>query len=408
MKRILFLCFLGFLCQSCQKEDTPPVKKNLGVIQLKAASQEVINGSNIFGIELFTAIASQENENNMMISPLSASIALTMLLNGCGGDTYDQIHQMLGYAPEMSLEQINEAHESLVSQLTTVDGKVDLRIANAIFHKEGFVAKQAFIDVMLASYEAQVSGLDFASPAAVDAINNWASEATNGLIPEILEQIDPATVMFLMNALYFKGDWTDQFDPKNTTNRAFTLSNGNVKQVPTMYSSVEALQHYGNGYGALEMSYGRGNFSMVILVPNQDLSAFYAQFTPTTWLEITSGLDSQNEWREAEVILPKFKFAYDKTMNDELKSLGMLDAFEEHLADLSGISDSKLLVSNVKQHTFIEVNEEGTEAAAVTIVDIIDTAANYFEVNKPFIFAIRERTTNTLLFIGAVNDPTLN
>lgn len=408
MKRIILICFMGLLWQACEKKDMPPIEKNPGVIELKAASQDVINGSNIFGVELFTAIASQAEDENMMISPLSANIALTMLLNGCSGDTYEQIHQMLGYAPGMSLEDVNEAYESLVRQLTTVDDKVDLRIANAIFHRADFESKQAFINAMMNTFDAQVEGLDFSTPAAIDVINNWASDATNGLIPEILDQIDPATVMFLMNALYFKGDWTNQFDPEKTIDRAFTLNNGTTIQAPMMNGSVNALQHYGDGYNAIELAYGRKNFSMVVIVPHQDLDNFYSQFTPARWNTITGDLDAQNEWKQVEVFLPKFKFEYDKSLNDELQALGMQDAFEAHLADLSGISDNDLVVSNVKQSTFIEVNEEGTEAAAVTIVDVVDTSINYFEANKPFIFAIRERTTNTLLFIGAVNNPTLN
>lgn len=407
MKRLLFLCFMGLVWQSCDKKTDPPIEEGPGVIQLKAASQDVISGSNVFGVDLFTAIASQEEEN-VMISPLSASIALTMLLNGCDGATYEQIHQMLGYSSGMSLEEVNEAHESLVNQLTTVDDKVDIRISNAIFHRADFQAKQPFMNTMTNKFDAQVEGLDFSTPAAVDYINDWANNATNGLIPKILDVIDPATVMFLMNALYFKGDWTDQFNPEKTLDRAFTLNDGSTIQVPTMNSPINALLTHGDGYRAIEMVYGRQNFSMVVIVPHQDLGAFYSQFSPATWTSITESLDAQNDQTTVEVFLPKFKFAYDKTLNDELQVLGMQDAFDSHLADLSGISDNNLVVSNVKQNTFIEVNEEGTQAAAVTTVDIVDTSANYFEANKPFIFAIRERTTNTLLFIGAVNNPTLN
>ena len=407
MKNFVFLFILSLVWLSCEKKDIPPAEVAPGEIQLKAASQDVIRGSNVFGIDLFTAIASQE-EDNVMISPLSASIALTMLLNGCDGDTYEQIHQMLGYSSGMSLEEVNEAHESLVDQLTTVDDKVDIRISNAIFHRADFQAKQPFMNTMTDKFDAQVEGLDFSTPAAVDFINDWAKNATNGLIPKVLDLIDPATVMFLVNALYFKGDWTYQFDPDNTIDKPFKLSDGSFVQAPTMSAAVPALQYNGDGYSAIEVTYGHKNFSMVVVLPNQDLGTFYNQFTPNTWNAITDGLDAQNSWEDVEVYLPKFKFKYDKSMNDELYALGMKDAFNPQLADLSGISNDNLVVNNVKQSTFIDVNEEGTEAAAVTIIDIVDTSIKYFNVDKPFIFAIRERTTNTLIFIGAVNNPTLN
>jgi serpin B len=159
-------------------------------------------------------------------------------------------------------------------------------------------------------------------------------------------------------------------------------------------------------YSALEMPYGRKNFSMVLIVPNNNLSDFYQSFDINTWNEITSTFDQMNSWNETMVQLPKFKFDYEKKLNDQLIAMGMVDAFSPMAADLSGISDADIFVSFVKQNTFVEVNEEGTEAAAVTTIGIeLTSVGPYFVVDKPFIFAIRERTTNTLLFIGGVTNP---
>jgi serpin B len=260
---------------------------------------------------------------------------------------------------------------------------------------------------MATDFDATVDGLNFDQPAAVNTINQWASDNTNKRIPKVIDEISPETVMFLMNALYFKGDWSYKFNKANTSDRYFMLDNGTEIQTPTMDGKVKVNLHYGDGFSAMEMPYGRKNFSMVIVMPEGKLKDFYPDFTPQLWDEITTSL-SGNNWTEILVNLPRFKFEYEKVLNDQLKALGMEDAFVPYVADLSGISDEELFVSFVKQNTFVEVNEEGTEAAAVTTigVDVVSMPPHFF-ANKPFIFAIRERTTNTLLFMGTVMNPSL-
>jgi serpin B len=213
--------------------------------------------------------------------------------------------------------------------------------------------------------------------------------------------------MFLMNALYFKGDWTKQFDKSKTTNKPFHLNNGNTIQVSTMHhDKLSAMYYEGQDFTALELPYGRRNFSMIIMLPANGLSSFYDNFTPGVWKEMTTALGNIDEWSDFVVSLPKFSFEYETLLNDQLKALGMLDAFDPNLADLSGISDANIYVDFVKQNAFVDVNEEGTEAAAVTTIGIVETSMPpMFVVDKPFAFAIRERTTNTLLFIGSVVDP---
>jgi serpin B len=407
MKRLSILLGSALLVPvffACDR-DQPRPEPRPTPIELTVAARQMIANSNDFGIQLFSGVAREEEGENLMLSPLSASMALTMLLNGCAGDTYEQIHQMLGYPAGLSLDEVNAAQRSLVAQLLQADNQVDLGIANALFYRLGFEIKPAYLEAMRREFSARIEGLDFASPSALNQINQWASDATKGRIPEVLDEIHPATVLFLMNALYFKGEWTEKFDKAHTSPRPFRLGDGSTVSVPTMEGKVKALADYGSGYTALELPYGRRNFSMIIVVPEQGLAGFYAEFTPETWRAITSSLDGQSDWQEVQVSLPKFKFEYDRVLNDDLMALGMTDAFYDGLADLSGISDAQLFVSRVKQNTFVEVNEEGTEAAAVTVVDIRETSLNVFAADRPFIFAIRERTTNTLLFIGAVNDP---
>jgi serpin B len=369
---------------------------------------QAIESSNEFGLELFTKVAESENKN-LMLSPLSASTALTMLLNGCGGDTYTQLQGALKYPAGMTISDINEAYKSLVEQLLNADPKVKLALANAIFYRNGFVVKDPFLNVMNNDYKAYIKGLDFSAPSALTTINKWASDNTNGKIPEVLQEISAQAVMFIMNALYFNGDWSYQFDKSLTQERPFYPDGGSSVNVSTMNGEVGSKIVSGNGFKVIEMPYGRTNFTMIVIVPDGTLGTFYPSFTNESWNQITSNLDQMTEFGKANVFMPKFKFSYEKYLNDQLQSMGMVDAFIPFQADLSSISDASIYVSFVKQNTFVEVDEEGTEAAAVTTIGIEVTSfppqPTQFVIDKSFIFAIRERTTNTLMFIGQVVSP---
>jgi len=403
---ILFLpAFAGL--SSCSKEPQAP-DLTPKTLELTTKGAEVIEYVNEFGVELFTKVAGEENKN-LMLSPLSASAALTMLLNGCAGDTYDQLRGTLKYPEAMTISEINDVYKSLVGQLLEVDPKVKLAIANAIFYRNGFSVKNPFLNTMDTDFNAEIAGLDFSLPSALTTINRWASDNTNGKIPKVLDEISFAAVMFIMNALYFKGDWSYQFDKDLTADRAFRTSSSNSVQVKTMKGDIGSRVTSGTGYRAIEMPYGQTNFTMVVIVPEESLNDFYPSFTAEKWNAITSALDGQAEFGEVTVYMPKYKFSYEKYLNNQLRSMGMVDAFDPYLADLSGIADASIFVSFVKQNTFVEVDEEGTEAAAVTTIVVevnsFPPQPREFVIDKPFVFAIRERTTNTLLFIGQVVNP---
>ncbi|HBE42485.1 MAG TPA: serpin family protein [Bacteroidales bacterium] len=397
------------LTGSCSKTDNNEPDLTPKSITLTSEAPQAIQSSNEFGLELFTKVAEEENKN-LMLSPLSASTALTMLLNGCGGDTYTQLQGTLNYPSGMTIGDINEVYKSLVDQLLKADPKVKLALANAIFYRNGFTVKDPFLAVMDNDYNAEIKGLDFSAPSALTTINKWASDNTNKKIPKVLDEIDGDAVMFIMNALYFNGDWSYQFDKSLTQERPFYPDGGNSVDVTTMNGEVGSKVTGGNGYKAIEMPYGRTNFTMVVIVPDETLSAFYPSLTPQTWNKITSDLDGMDEFGKTIVFMPRFKFSYEKYLNDQLQSMGMVDAFIDGVANLSGISNSSIYVSFVKQNTFVEVDEEGTEAAAVTTIAIFETVSmppqpRQFVIDKPFIFTIRERTTNTLLFLGQVVNP---
>lgn len=403
--RILIFSSIFLVLAGCKKNDPAPAPLDPKPIELPSKSHEVIEHSNAFGIDLFKAVAEVEN-GNMMLSPLSASTALTMLLNGCNGETYDQIRDMLGFE-NLTAGEINNTYLSLVGQLLSVDPKIKLALANAVFYRDLFIVKQNFLDTMDRAFGAHIEALDFNSPSALDVINGWASDNTFGKIPEVLKEISPQAVMFLMNALYFKGEWTYEFDKSLTAENSFHLDDGSVASVEMMKGEISVRMHHGSNYSAIELPYGRQNFSMVIVVPSATLAEFLEEFGHTMWTEITSGLDQMSGGQNVEVMVPKFKFEYEKKLNEQLQALGMVDAFEPALADLSGISDADIFVSFVKQNTYVDMNEEGTEAAAVTVigVELTGIGTPTFYVLKPFLFAIRERTTNSLLFIGKVTLP---
>ncbi len=400
---ILFAVFLT----ACEKNDEDPVLTPKS-ITLTEGAPEVINSSNEFGIELFTKVA-QEEAGNLMLSPLSASAALTMLLNGCEGDTYQQLRSALKYPEGMSLDDINGAYKSLVEQLLDADEKVKLALANAIFYRNGFTVKEPFLNSMQTDFSAFIESLDFTSPSALDAINGWASDNTNGKIEKVLDEISSDAVMFIMNALYFKGDWTNQFDESLTEDKMFYPDGSEGLMVSTMTGEVGARTYSGDNYKAIELPYGRTNFTMLIMVPDATVSDFTNSFTNSEWMALTDTFDGLDDYVETEVFMPLYKFSYEKYLNDQLKSMGMTDAFNPSLADLSGISDDQLFVSFVKQNTFVEVNEKGTEAAAVTTIGVeltsVPAGPPEFIIDKSFVFAIRERTTNTILFIGQVMEP---
>lgn len=405
MKTTLFyaLVFAATAFLSCEKDSEKKATPSTpAVLDLPLKSAELISQSNSFGIDLFKK-TSQVQDENLMLSPLSASTALTMLLNGCAGQTYQQIHQMLGYTT-LETGEANHIYNVLVDQLIHADGNVKLALANAVWYRQNILFKAPFLDTMRTSFSARVEELDFLSPQALTTINGWASDNTFGKIPQVLSEISPDAVMFLMNALYFKGSWKYQFNTQLTRDMPFFPETGDAVNVPTMSGKMPVVTYAANNFTALELPYGRGNFSMLFLLPTEGtLTDFIEGFQMEDWNSMTQYFESASVLDTIEISIPKFKFSYEKVLNDQLQSMGMTDAFNPAVANLSGITDESVFVSFVKQNTYIEVNEVGTEAAAVTTIGIeLTSMPNSFYANKPFVFVIREKTSNTILFIGKV------
>ncbi|MFV0540628.1 MAG: serpin family protein [Aestuariibaculum sp.] len=393
-------------CQKSDIENTPEIQPAKS-ITLPSQAKKVLNANNNFGVSMFSNIAKEEQEN-IMLSPLSANIALSMLLNAADGNTFSQIRNMLNYEG-LTQSEINELYKTLTEQLLTADEKVTLNLANALFFHNTFPVKDSYKTAIQTTYNAEIEDLDFTNSAnTLKKVNDWASNKTNGKIEKVLNSVSPDAIAFLLNAVYFKGDWTQKFEKDNTQNQTFTLHNGSTINVPTMNGKIPLKAYFGNHFSAYELSYGRNNFVMDIILPSGTLPEFLSNFNGNLYKEITTRLDQQENKTEYHVKLPKFKFKYKKKLNSVLRALGMIDAFIPGTANLSHFSDVPIFISFVKQNTYIDVNEEGSEAAAVTTIGIETVSSpepKSVHFNKPFLFGIRERTTNTLLFIGTVYNP---
>jgi len=404
---LLFLLFVGIA--SCQNnDDIGTENRQAKSITLPDYANQVLSSNNNFGVSLFTKVATQ-TQKNLMLSPLSANIALNMAMNAADGNTYTEMRDMLGYS-DLSSEAINALYKTLVEQLLTADDQVTINLANALFYKNEFPINTSYKNAMLSDYMAEVEGLDFGNVAnALSRINGWASDETEGKIDRVLNEISSDAVMFLMNAVYFKGEWTQQFKKNATQELPFTLNGGENINVPTMMGEIPLRRYFGDEFSAYELSYGRDNFVMDLILPSESLPEFLNQFNVSMYNKMTTVLDQQEDKMEYNVLLPKFTFSYEKKLNQTLQTLGMLDAFSATSADFSKLSDVPTYISFVKQNTFVDVNEEGTEAAAVTTIGFVTTSAGggtpTVHFDKPFLFIIRERTTNTLLFIGTVYNP---
>lgn len=371
---------------------------------LTVIEQEVISQANVFGLELLREMVARDNRPNVVLSPLSASMALGMTLNGAADGTFDAMRSALGFGG-LTQEEINEAFRDLIELLTTLDPAVRFDIANSIWANEDVQFHDAFLQAVTDAFSATTESRDFMEPATLAEINAWVDLNTNGFIDKILDSLDPALVMLLINAIYFDGAWTTQFDPADTNSGLFTREDGSTVEVDMMSMSDAAFpRSFGPGYSAIELPYGGGAFSMVLVLPQDNPRDFLSGLDRALWDRIVSEL-SESSLDLLQV--PKFTLSYDAYLNEPLKAMGMDVAFTP-AADFTGMSPvgDQFCIDFVRQKTFIEVDERGTKAAAVTAVGVGVTSFNGLILDRPFVFAIRERFSGTILFTGLVGDPT--
>ncbi len=378
------------------------------VRNLTQSEQKVTNAGEQFGISLFKTLAAEE-ESNIFISPLSVSMALGMTLNGAAGGTETAMRQTLGFG-DMDRDEINKAYASLIELLTGIDPNVQFEIANSIWMEAQFKVAPEFIDLNKTFFDALVQAIDFGNPSTPDQINAWVDAKTHGKIDKIIETIDPQTVMYLINAIYFNGTWTYEFNKDDTQDDNFRVDENTGVQIPFMRQTNDKFPYFSNDMmQAIDLPYGNGQFRMTVLLPRYGKTTddILQQLTPQAWAEWMRSFVEQR----GTIKLPKFKLEYKKSLVKALSSLGMGVAFTDR-ADFSGINkNGGLLITDVLHKTFVDVHEQGTEAAAVTAVEVGVTSIGgggggfYMRVDHPFIFALREKSSGVILFIGKVNNP---
>ena len=353
-----------------------------------------------FGFKLLQDLQEREPGLNIFISPLSISIALTMTYNGAIGETERAMAEVLEI-DALALSTINNSNKALRDSLENPDPKVQISIANSIWSRQGVDFNPEFLERNRVFFGAEIASLDFSSPQATATINEWVDTNTNSKIEKIVERIDPQTLLFLINAIYFKGNWQDEFDNAMTRPGTFHLPNGGEKRVQMMRREGEYPYLRGENFEATSLPYGDGRLAMYIFLPNRNasLKKFFRDLTEENWV----GWISQFQDRRQTMMLPRFKMEYEVRLNDTLEALGMGIAFGGG-ADFSGMGPS-LFISEVRHKTFVEVNEEGTEAAAVTAVVGVKSLPPAFRVDRPFFFAIYDAETETILFMGTLTEP---
>jgi len=369
----------------------------------------LIDANNQLGFALLHQLREADKERNVFLSPASITLALAMTYNGAAGETEQAMAKAMSLEG-MNKEALNQAALDLRQSLQSADPKVELTIAHSLWARQGIAFKRQFLETNRQYFGAQVSALDFADPAAPQTINRWVDSHTKGKIQKIVDNIPASTVLFLINAIYFHGKWQKPFDKSLTQEKPFHLASGGQKRVPMMAQTGKFPYLKGEGFQMVSLPYGTGRLSMVIVLPDEgvSLSEWLQSLDAKSWKEWTSRLVTT----DGELQLPRFQMEYEQTLNGALKALGMSVAFDPDRADFTGMRDEGgLFLEKVHHKAVIEVNEEGTEAAAVTSVQVGITSVQQprppfkMVVDRPFLFAIRDGRTGMVLFIGAVYEP---
>ncbi len=357
----------------------------------------------------FFKLAAKKPDSNVVVSPYSVSTALSMAYNGAGSKTKTEMQNVLDYTG-LSDEAVNQQNSSLYKSLMHINPSSELTVANAMFANKNFEFVKAFMDSNQKYYGAKLETLDFADLSTVNKINNWVKDNTKSKIPSILDKVAPDAILYLVNAVYFKGVWLDEFKKDETQPVDFKLNNGSKKTVEMMNRSAKMSYFAGNNFQAVMLPYKDKRLQMCIFLPDKksNITAFINSLTPESW----SKWREQFSKEEGHLGLPRFKVEYKTELSDVLKAAGMPCAFEDNCADFKKMIEQNAMISRVLHKTYLEVNEKGTEAAAATAIEMSVTSAAMnpkppFDMvcDRPFVVAIQDEKTNAILFVGAIVDP---
>jgi len=370
--------------------------------------KKIISSNNQLGMELLTELKADENGNSF-ISPTSLFMALSMVYNGADEVTKEEIAKVL-QSENIDVDELNKANASLISMLHRNSKDVQLNVGNSIWLNNGFHFQENFAKSNKDYFNAEIKEIDIYDSKSTEMINDWVAESTNNKIKEIVKSpLDPNIVAILINAIYFKGDWKYEFDKKRTEKSTFYLEDDTTKEVQLMTLNEELAYMENENFQAVSLPYGEGEMSMKVFLPkeNSSLEEFKKTLTEDNFKDWNLEMIEQ----DGTIILPKFQLEYEVALNEPLKKLGMVTAFDAEEANFSKMieEDQQILISEVTQKTFIDVNEEGTEAAAVTSVQMVMESASaepfHMEVNRPFFITITDDETGTILFMGSIANP---
>lgn len=400
MKYVVIFAVASVLI-SCS-DSTPPEHSNPPNLRtLSAAEAKVASSGNEFAFNLYREVQDPELANTF-ISPLSVGYALGMALNGATDETRQSILNTIDFG-DLTADEVNIAYRDLTSLLLSMDNQTKISIANSVWSNDDFTVKNSFSNIITQYYDGTVQALNFRAPETRNTINQWVEDKTNGKIKDLLGEISPDEVMFLINAIYFKSNWSYQFDKSKTHKSPFAKLNGSNTEVDMMFSKgVSLSRYYHEDFTLIDIPYGNEQFRMTLLVPSSaqhfsDLIHSISAGSLAQWLE-------QSDTLTCELEMPKFKMTWKNDLKEPLGAMGMQmhgfpDFFEE---------PASLAISKIIHQSFIEVNEEGSEAAAATAIGIYVTSLpmpDRITVDRPFLFLIRENHSGVVLFMGQFVDP---
>lgn len=402
MKNIIPVLLSIILIVSCSQNQEIP-KKELPPFSTVTSGKQVVKKNNEFTFKIFKKIEEENQQKNTFFSPVSLSLALAMTYNGAEGETKKAFENTLLYN-NFNRSEINNVNKKLIQYLSDDSSGSQFNIANSIWMNKNYTIKQPFIDVVKNNYNAETSQLDFSSESSVNTINSWVSDKTQGKIAKILDRTDANSIIYLINALYFKGIWKYKFEKDKTKKMPFVNST-ETKNVDMMQLEENIPYYENETFSAIKLPYKNDKFSMTVLLPKntKTIQNIYDNLTEETFTDWSTNFEE----KKVKVYLPKFKFSYEQGLNDILKASGLEKAFSDN-ADFSSLTTINAQITKVLQKTFVDVNEEGTEASAVTVVGIGETSVQlgpFFKADKPFIFLITDNSTNSICFTGKINMP---
>lgn len=366
------------------------------------SAQDTFDG-NAFAFRLLRETVRSDGSSSVFVSPFSASMALTAAANGAEGHTLQQMSEVLGF-DALDLDGINGYYKQLADRITS-DSDVVMEIANSLWVSDQMKLRNPYMRKVRKGFGADVFCRDFSLSSVPEEINSWCSDKTEGKIDRIIENISPADMLYILNAVYFNGNWTKPFDKAATVTKDFHAWDGSVQKADMMRQTSEFPYYSDDGLSMVELPYGeKGNFVMDLILPDEGISIeeVLENLDASTFSRICTSMSCPKVCIE----LPKMELEYDINLNSILQGLGMKNAFTS-AADFSGMSRIPLMISQVRQKTYLKVDEKGTEAAAVTAVSVMKASVNpeppvRFTADRPFILIIRETCSGTVLFAGAV------